>query len=413
MFMHILRQLRAKSRPQLDTPRDRADRALHCVLESMESRTLLSADVLGGVLTIEGTAGNDKIVIVAGQNPGEVVVKKAAGVAKNTVFAGVDAIVINGLAGNDKIVAKGNFTDTAAASIGVTVNAGDGNDKIITGEGDDVINAGAGNDKIVSRGGNNTIDAGDGNDKIRTGLGSDTVDAGAGNDKVKDDGGDNTVMLGEGNDKYKGGSGVDDVDGEDGNDKIDGGDGDDDLDGGDGDDKLKGGKGADTMSGGLGDDDFDEDDEDDVDDEDELDDEEDDDDLDDDEDDDDDGDDADEFAEDLADATPVSLDDAGEAELAGVFTVADDERYFAFTPTQDGFMSVVLSTTGADPVELEIESLEEGDVLEVSTAATGLGVVPLVAGRTYLIEVEWERPDGTDPAATQDFAVDLSYDTGV
>ena len=56
-----------------------------------------------------------------------------------------------------------DINDTLGQLIGASVNTGDGNDRVVGGDGDDTIDTGAGNDQIIDLAGNNVIDAGDGN----------------------------------------------------------------------------------------------------------------------------------------------------------------------------------------------------------------------------------------------------------
>ncbi len=101
-------------------------------LESLELRRLMAADIalVGGVLTVTGTSGNDAIevrevgtwdatslsVSIKNSTTGEVVLTRS--VAKEAV----QSLVLNGLAGNDTIVCATNKP--------AVINAGDGNDMI-------------------------------------------------------------------------------------------------------------------------------------------------------------------------------------------------------------------------------------------------------------------------------------------
>ncbi|MEL6751506.1 MAG: LamG-like jellyroll fold domain-containing protein, partial [Pseudomonadota bacterium] len=63
-----------------------------------------------------------------------------------------------------------------------TVDGGAGNDRIFTGDGDDVLNGGADNDTLDGEGGNDTLNGGDGDDTLFGQSGNDTLDGGAGTD---------------------------------------------------------------------------------------------------------------------------------------------------------------------------------------------------------------------------------------
>ncbi|WP_264213180.1 calcium-binding protein [Leisingera thetidis] len=104
--------------------------------------------------------------------------------------------------------------------------------------GNDRIVAGSGADDLRGSGGNDTLRANDGRDYLGGGSGRDTLSGGAGADTLK------------------GGNGADRLAGNNGADILRGGGGADLLIGGKGKDTLKGGAGNDTLLGGGGDDVF-------------------------------------------------------------------------------------------------------------------------------------------------------------
>jgi Ca2+-binding RTX toxin-like protein len=119
---------------------------------------------------------------------------------------------------------------------------------IRSGDGDDVIDVAS--DVEV----NIIVEAGNGNDTIKTGRGNDRIDGGAGNDVINSGAGNDYVFGNSGDDRINAGAGNDVVYGGDGNDQLTGGAGDDYLEGGAGNDTIKGGTGNDILSGGLGND---------------------------------------------------------------------------------------------------------------------------------------------------------------
>jgi len=129
----------------------------------------------------------------------------------------------------------------------VNRNGTDGRDFIFGGRDDDIVDAGAGNDLIVTRSGWDVIDAGAGNDKVFAGSGDDEVSGGSGNDRIFGGSGDDQLSGDAGSDKIFGGSGDDQIAGGSGNDWIVGGRGDDVIAGGEGRDVLFGGTGDDTF----------------------------------------------------------------------------------------------------------------------------------------------------------------------
>ena len=78
-------------------------------------------------------------------------------------------------------------------TINTVVTAGNGNDNVQLGNGNNVVTLGNGNDNIQAGSGSNTVMAGNGNDNIQAGSGSNTVMAGNGNDNVQAGSGSNTV----------------------------------------------------------------------------------------------------------------------------------------------------------------------------------------------------------------------------
>ena len=180
-------------------------------------------------------------------------------------------VVVNAGDMNDSVDAS-SVTDHTLA-----VDAGDGDDDVITGSLNDSISGGAGDDYLRGGDGSDTIDGGDGSDSIYglyccgaapdgndvlTGgagdddihgqVGNDTESGGDGNDSVNGGPGDDTMSGGAGNDSVDGGPGNNTMSGDAGDDSVYGGDGNDNLSGGDGNDYLSGGYGSDSYDGGAG-----------------------------------------------------------------------------------------------------------------------------------------------------------------
>ncbi|MCP9480819.1 Hint domain-containing protein [Shimia sp. CNT1-13L.2] len=175
--------------------------------------------------------------------------------------------------GNDTVV-TGDDADT--------ILGGSGDDSIDAGVDTDSIEGGSGEDTIIGGEGNDTIDGGDDDDVIYGGLdpsfpdylnipddghggvipdpetdnGRDLIDGGAGNDTIFGQDDDDTISGGTGNDVIDGGVDEDSITGGEGNDALTGGHGDDTIHGNEGDDTIHGGIGADSLTGGEGDDSF-------------------------------------------------------------------------------------------------------------------------------------------------------------
>lgn len=151
-----------------------------------------------------------------------------------------------------------------------TVDGGEGNDMILTGDDTDRITGGGGNDTIDGGLDDDTIEGGDGADMIVGGEGADSILAGTGDDvvyggldprfpdnlNIRDDGTDGPAdpETTNGLDFIDGGDGNDTLYGQDDNDTILGGAGDDLVDGGIDQDSIEGGDGNDTLLGGHGED---------------------------------------------------------------------------------------------------------------------------------------------------------------
>ncbi|HVG58076.1 MAG TPA: M91 family zinc metallopeptidase [Hyalangium sp.] len=145
--------------------------------------------------------------------------------------------VIRGGAGNDNILVDASVTS------GISIEGGDGDDRLVGGEGDDRLMGGAGNDVIIGGNGKDWVWGDGGDDYLEGGAGDDTMDGGDGRD----------VMYGlDGNDSLSGGGSRDYIDGGAGDDTASGGDGDDQVIGGRGNDTLNGDLGNDAVAGGLG-----------------------------------------------------------------------------------------------------------------------------------------------------------------
>ncbi|MEC4813728.1 MAG: calcium-binding protein [Scytonema sp. PMC 1069.18] len=114
-----------------------------------------------------------------------------AGDEDNTITFGDGNNIIYGTSSNDVITAgDGNNT----------IYAGDGKNTITLGDGDNVIYGGSSADVITTGDGDNQIFAGDGNNKIATGAGDDLIYSGSGDDLIAAGKGSNTVWLGGGHD---------------------------------------------------------------------------------------------------------------------------------------------------------------------------------------------------------------------
>jgi hypothetical protein len=219
----------------------------------------------GGNLEIVGTSNDESFTISRG-SAGQVLVRTQSGRFSTSALyplASTGTITVNAGDGQDKIVINGLPNSTF-------IDAGGGNDYISTGVGDDTIIGGAGNDRInasrgnnvvwgdelgqqdLATGGDDVLSCQDGNDVMYGGGGNDQLYSGSGNDYVHAGMGHDLVAAGDGTDRIYGGDGNDLLEGGEGDDIISAGTGNDFLLGADGNDILIGGRGGDLVTGGGG-----------------------------------------------------------------------------------------------------------------------------------------------------------------
>lgn len=189
-------------------------------VESLEARRLMSATaavtatLADGVLTVTGTDRRDAVVFSVDPTTDPDQLHVVAGRDGYSFDLGeVGSVVVNTGAGNDRVIVDER---TGAVFLSFVVDAGAGNDTVVTGSGNDVVLGGGGKDTVAG------------------GAGDDQVDGGAGNDRLAG-GADNDMLLGEA-----------------GKDRLAGGAGDDNLDGGAGRDAVTAGAGADAVARDAG-----------------------------------------------------------------------------------------------------------------------------------------------------------------
>jgi hypothetical protein len=234
--------------------------------EELENRKLFSASLSAGVLTVNGSAGNDQIQVSMSYGP----LFNIVNVTENGVTTGsfiastVSSISVYGNAGNDTIAIGGGIGNTNING-GVGDDAlygGNGNDYLFGGDGNDYASGGFGNDTIDGWYGNDYLVGGDGSDSLLGYYGSDTLFGQGGNDSLSGEADNDNLYGGDGSDWITGGTGDDGLFGEAGGDSLYGEDGSDSITGGAGQDYLSGGNGndfftahddeVDTIDGGAG-----------------------------------------------------------------------------------------------------------------------------------------------------------------
>jgi Ca2+-binding RTX toxin-like protein len=146
-------------------------------MHPLEDRRLLSAAIVDGVLTVEGTADADQIVVSL--NTSDPLATKLD-VKVNDVVSSFDLAAVTGIhisGGNGADVIK---IDETAGAINIPAT-------LLGGNGKDVLVGGSGNDRL---------EGGNGKDALSGGMGDDTLVGGRGKDAL--DGGEGTNVLEQG-----------------------------------------------------------------------------------------------------------------------------------------------------------------------------------------------------------------------
>jgi Ca2+-binding RTX toxin-like protein len=213
-----------------------------------------------GDSTIVGSAGND---VLTG-NGNDLII---AGNGDNFILGHTDWLATSydwvvTLVGDHYEFTPADTLTEPNDAVSDTIYAGDGNNYITTGNGDNFVSVGDGNNQIIGGAGDNNILAGDGNNQIfadftanlPTNTSQDYVEVGDGNNYVQVGQGSSSIVVGTGNDTVNGGDGDDyvEVRGGDGTDFIDVGEGDNTVLGGDGNSSIQGGGGDNYVEAGDG-----------------------------------------------------------------------------------------------------------------------------------------------------------------
>jgi RHS repeat-associated protein len=201
-------------------------------------------DMLGGAFTPAGAVsfvggtGSDTFTLTGNGTLTATDTQLSATGGGSFAFAGAEVVKLAGGTGNDTLTA-------AAATVGIVLDGGAGNDSLVGGGGADTLTGGLGNDTLGGGAGTDSlVETVDGTltlapTKLTGALGTDVLAAieravltgGAGNDVISASkfAGQTTLVGGLGNDKLTGGKGNDTLTGGDGNDTLTGGGGTDRL----------------------------------------------------------------------------------------------------------------------------------------------------------------------------------------
>ena len=220
------------------------------MFQSLEGRLLLALTPdAGGLLTINGTAGNDKFEIIE-SSPGIYRLRNLANDVMDFSSGNVTALLVDLGDGNDLIRLR-RSDGTSGLQLPTTIFGGLGNDTMIGGDGDDRLSGQDGDDRLDGRLGADRIFGNSGYDSADHSSRSQNLIITL--DLLANDG-----ASGEGDDvrteAVLGGSGNDQIFGDDAANVLDGGAGNDKLIGGAGNDSITGGAGADSVWGEDGND---------------------------------------------------------------------------------------------------------------------------------------------------------------
>jgi len=145
------------------------------IIESLESRTLLSVSLDSGVLSISGTDNADKIAIRAISDTQIRVFDNK----QITYFnkADVSGISVDARGGNDRVeivrVSLHGGIDLPTTVLGGsgndTLSGSSGNDSLVGGDGNDLLLGGRGDDTLLGEAGNDRLIGAEGDDVLRGG----------------------------------------------------------------------------------------------------------------------------------------------------------------------------------------------------------------------------------------------------
>jgi len=130
-------------------------------VDALESRRLLTSAVdASGLLSVDGTAGNDDIALAVSNNVLTVTLNSVADGTFDLSVTPITGIQINGMDGDDSI-------SMALIPIAATLSGGNGNDTLVGGAASDFLSGGNDNDTFFSDDGQpDILDGGDGFDTV-------------------------------------------------------------------------------------------------------------------------------------------------------------------------------------------------------------------------------------------------------
>lgn len=230
--------------------------------QKLEQRQMLASITFdSGELVIRGDATDDLIELVGSadfqsftvainSDPSLTETFQYADVTGLTVFAGDGNDRVNNTLLRDTIIDGGNGDDRIEGGFrNDRLTGGAGVDTLIGRHGNDVLEGQAGRDSLFGSPGVDQLVGGDDDDRLFGGEGDDLLRGEDGDDLLIGDNGDDVLIGGLGDDRFNGGAGDDLLNGNEGNDRITAGAGDDTVNGGRGEDTIFGSSGLNTLNG--------------------------------------------------------------------------------------------------------------------------------------------------------------------
>jgi hypothetical protein len=172
-------------------PAAKISRAAAMTLDRLEERRLMSATLVGGLLDVVGTSGNDKITVKLAKGDPTTLNVVINASPHTFPLASVQSIDVYGLAGNDSIA----ISDVnGAVPVPAFVSGGAGDDTLVgSASGNDSLCGGQGDDMIQSSGTGNLLQGGRAADTLSGGAG-DQINAGLGQNLVSSNNGGSFVV---------------------------------------------------------------------------------------------------------------------------------------------------------------------------------------------------------------------------
>ena len=150
------------------------------VLDRLEPRLLMAANLKGGNLTITGTREDDVITVSRSTTDPSTVTVNLSGVVTTHPLADITrGIRVKTLNGNDSVSIGATGPDI---DLPARIDGGNGDDTLRGSDGDDRITGGKGDDSLFGNGGDDDLRGDAGDDDLHGGNGTDRVTGGKGED---------------------------------------------------------------------------------------------------------------------------------------------------------------------------------------------------------------------------------------